>query len=57
MMDRVDTLKRAPKRASAKARCEGAPIGWKRARSLGERWCIKMWPDFFSPGSRKKKVA
>lgn len=46
-MDKRYALKRATKRAYRAARRAGRPIGWAAARSLGERWCIKMWPDFF----------
>lgn len=46
-MTRRDALSRATKRAYRMARRIGKPITWKHARQLGERWCVKMWPDFF----------
>lgn len=45
-------LSQATKRAYRAARRAGKPITWKQARHLGERWCVKMWPDFFEEKSR-----
>lgn len=46
-IDKRDALQRATKRAFRAARRTGKPIGWAAARLAGQRWCVKMWPDFY----------
>lgn len=48
-----EVVSRATKRAYRAAKSAGKPITWKAARSLGERWAVKMWPDFFEAENPK----